>query len=113
MRQLAVASALLMLGLGLCSATGSALIVVVFGAAAVVTVSDNGLAYTAVAEIAGASWTGRALGVQNTGQNVASLLTAPVLAVIIGESRYALAFTLVALTPMLAIPLVPVRAERL
>ena len=38
--------------------------------AAIVTVADNGLAFTAVAEIAGPMWSGRALGVQNTGQNI-------------------------------------------
>ena len=32
------------------------------------TVADNGLAFTAVAERAGPFWSGRALGVQNTAQ---------------------------------------------
>ena len=52
-------------------ATGGVWIIVVFGLAAVVTVADNGLAYTSVAELAGTAWSGRALGVQNTGQNIA------------------------------------------
>ena len=63
---------------------------IVFALASVVTVADNGLAYTSVAELAGTAWSGRALGVQNTGQNVVAVLTAPVLAAVIGESRYAL-----------------------
>ncbi len=42
--------------------------------ASVITVSDNGLAFTAIAEIAGPFWSGRALGTQNTSQ----LLTAGV-----------------------------------
>ncbi|PRC53317.1 MFS transporter, partial [Mycobacterium sp. ITM-2017-0098] len=34
--------------------------------ASVITVSDNGLAFTAIAEYAGPFWSGRALGTQNT-----------------------------------------------
>ncbi|SOD71756.1 sugar phosphate permease [Jatrophihabitans sp. GAS493] len=113
MRQLAVASMLLMLALVLGSITGQAWILVAFGLAAIVTVADNGLAYTSVAEMAGPAWTGRALGVQNTGQNIASLITAPVLAVVIGSgSNYAGAFLLAAALPALAIGLIPVRAEQ-
>lgn len=86
-------------------------IVIGFALGAVVTVADNGLGFTAVAELAGPAWAGRALGVQNTGQNIAALLTAPVLAGIIGDSRYGLAFAAVAIFPLLAIPLTPVGAE--
>jgi MFS family permease len=57
------------------------------------------------------SWAGRALGVQNTGQNVAALLTPPLLAAVIGDSRYPIGFALVAILPLLAVPLIPVRAE--
>lgn len=111
MRQLAVASALLMLGLGLGAAAHAAWIVVVFGLAAVVTVADNGLGYTSVAEIAGTSWSGRALGVQNTVQNLTAVATAPALAAIIGSSRYGLAFALVAIPAACAVLATPVRAE--
>ena len=83
-RQLAVASAVLMAAIALGSALGAAWVVVAFGLASVVTVADNGLAYTAVAELAGAEWSGRALGVQNTVQNLASVATAPLLAALIG-----------------------------
>jgi sugar phosphate permease len=112
MRQLAVASALLMVGLSVGAAAHAGWIVTVFALASVVTVADNGLAYTSVAELAGPEWSGRALGVQNTVQGIAAIPTAPVLAAIIGDSRYALGFALVALAPLLAIPLTPVRAER-
>ncbi len=61
-----------------------------FALGAVVTVADNGLAYVSVAEFAGPSWAGRALGAQNTLQNVAAIATAPMLAAVIGDSRYAL-----------------------
>jgi MFS family permease len=112
MRRLAVASTVLMTLLAAAAASGAWWIVPVFGTAAVVTVADNGLAYTAVAETAGVAWSGRALGVHNTGQNVASLLTAPLLAAVIGDHRYAFGFALVAIFPLLAIPLTPVRRER-
>jgi sugar phosphate permease len=112
MRQLAVTSAALMLLIALGAATHEGWIVVGFALGAVVTVADNGLAYTSVAELAGPAWSGRALGAQNTVQNIAAVLTAPVLAALIGQSRYAIAFAVAALCPLLAIPLTPVRAER-
>jgi MFS family permease len=112
MRQLAVASAALMITLALGARFEAWWIVIGFALSAVVTVADNGLAYTAVAELAGSEWSGRALGVQNTGQNIAAIAAAPLLAAIIGETRYGLAFALVAVFPILAVPLTPVRAER-
>jgi len=115
MRQLALASAALMLLIALGAGLGAGWVVVALALAAVVTVADNGLAYTAVAEFAGPSWAGRALGVQNTVQNVAAVVTAPMLAAIIGDSRYAhyaAAFVVAAVFPVLAVPMTPVRAER-
>jgi MFS family permease len=107
-----VASALLMGGLALGAALSAGWIVVVFALAAVVTVADNGLAYVSVAELAGSSWAGRALGTQNTLQNIAAIATAPMLAAVIGESRYGWAFALTTVFPLLAIPLTPVSSER-
>ena len=112
MRQFAVFSALLMALLAIGSWTGGWWIVGVFALGSIVTVADNGLAYVAVAELAGSSWSGRALGVQNTGQNMVAVLTAPVLAAVIGDRNYAWGFALAALFPLLAIPLTPVGAER-
>jgi MFS family permease len=112
MRQLAMASAVLMAALAIGAATHSVLIIAVFGLAAVVTVADNGLGYTSVAELAGVEWSGRALGVQNTAQNLTAVITAPVLAAIIGDSRYALAFAVVTALPVVAIATTPVRAEQ-
>lgn len=111
MRQLAVTSSALMIVLSLGAWAHAWWIFVGFALGAVVTVADNGLAFTAVAEIAGMSWAGRALGIQNTGQNVAALLTPPLLAAVIGDSRYAIGFAVVAILPLLAVPLIPVRAE--
>lgn len=112
MRQLAAASAALMVLIALGALADSGWIVVGFALGAVVTVADNGLGYTAVAEVAGAEWSGRALGVQNTAQNVAAIASAPMLAAIIGDSRWALAFFVTAVFPVLAIPLTPVRAAK-
>jgi MFS family permease len=112
MRQLAVASAGLMLAIAVGAATGSVVVVLAFAVASVVTVADNGLAYVAVAEFAGREWSGRALGAQNTVQNFAAIVTAPLMAAAIGDTRYALGFALVAVCPVLAVPVTPVRAER-
>jgi len=112
MRQLSVASAGLMALLSLGAAMHAMWIVIAFALGAVVTVADNGLAYTSVAELAGPEWSGRALGVQNTLQNFTAVLTAPLLGAIIGDARYALGFAVVAVFPLVAIATTPVRAER-
>ncbi|HJQ42267.1 MAG TPA: MFS transporter [Jatrophihabitantaceae bacterium] len=111
MRQLAVASAALMGALSLGAALHEWWIVAAFAVSAVITVADNGLAYTSVAELAGSEWAGRALGVQNTVQNLTAVVVAPVLGAVIGDSRYALGFALVAVFPLLAIGTIPVRSE--
>jgi sugar phosphate permease len=111
MRQLAVASAGVMLLAALGDRTMPWLVVVAIAVGAVITVADNGLGYTATAEIAGPAWAGRALGAQNTGQNVAAALAPPVLGLIIGGAGYATAFACAAICPVLAIALTPVKAE--
>lgn len=75
--------------------------------ASCVSVADNGLAFTAVAEIAGAHWSGRALGTQNTGQYITAAIVAPAVGALIAVTGYSAAFALLALAPALAIPLVP------
>lgn len=72
-----------------------------------VSVADNGLAFTAVAEIAGAHWSGRALGLQNTGQFLAAAVAVPAWGAVIGLIGYPLAFALSALAPAAALPLIP------
>jgi len=79
--------------------------------AGVVTVSTNGLAYTAIAEYAGRSWAGRALGVQNTGQNLFAAATPPVLAQLVSGGGYPAAFAVVVAFPLVAAALIPVTAE--
>lgn len=111
MRQLAIASAGVLLLAALGDRTWPWLVVVALAIGAVITVADNGLGYTSTAEIAGSAWAGRALGAQNTGQNVTAALTPPVLGLIIGAHGYAVAFACAAICPVLAIALTPVAAE--
>lgn len=85
------------------SPTSVALMVI----AAVITVSDNGLAFTAIAEIAGPFWSGRALGTQNTSQHLASAVAAPLFGGLIGMVGYSAAFAVCALFPLVAVPIVP------
>lgn len=82
-------------------------VAVLYVLASCVSVADNGLAFTAVAEIAGAHWSGRALGAQNTGQYIASVIVAPAVGLLIGVTGYAAAFALLAIAPAVALPLVP------
>jgi len=112
MRLLAVATAVGMAALALAAATGAAAAVPLLLACALVAVSTNGLAFTAVAEYAGSGWAGRALGIQNTGQNALAAATPPVLALAIGVLGYGGSFAVVAVFPVAAAALVPVAAER-
>lgn len=112
MRLLAVVNAAVMALLAIGALTGSWISVPALLAASIVTTSPNGLAFTAVAELAGGTWAGRALGVHNTGQNLTAVLTAPVLGALIGATSYATAFGLAVLFPLLAGPVLPVTAER-
>ncbi|OXM49922.1 MFS transporter [Amycolatopsis alba] len=112
MRQLAISSAGAMLLVALGDATWPWLVLLALVLAAVITVSDNGLGFTASAEMAGLAWAGRAMGTQNTGQNIAAALTPPMLGLVIGDSRYALAFCVAAVFPALAVALVPVKDEK-
>ncbi|MFI9509929.1 MFS transporter [Nocardia sp. NPDC052566] len=76
-------------------------------AASVITVADNGLAFTAVAEIAGPYWSGRGLGIQNTGQNLAVAAVPPALGALITASGFPAAYVVAAAMAAAAIPLVP------
>jgi sugar phosphate permease len=111
MRILAIGTAVGMLLLAVATAAGSGLAVPVLLACSVVAVSTNGLAFTAVAEYAGSAWAGRALGIQNTGQNALAAATPPVMALAIGAIGYGGGFAVVAAFPIVAAALVPVTSE--
>jgi MFS family permease len=109
-RSIAVAAAMAMGLLALTDQLRSPVSIVVMVAASVITVSDNGLAFTAIAEIAGPFWSGRALGTQNTSQLVTSGIAPPLFGALIAVAGYPPAFATCALFPLVALPLVPVEA---
>ena len=80
---------------------------VLFVLATTITVADNGLAFTSVAEVAGSAWAGRALGAQNTAQFLAASVVGPAVGALIGLVGFPLAFAAVALCPAVAVPLIP------
>ncbi|WP_408632259.1 MFS transporter [Mycolicibacterium hassiacum] len=106
-RGIALAAAAAMSLLAITDWFDSPVAVAVMLVAAVITVSDNGLAFTAVAEIAGPYWSGRALGAQNTTQHLAAAVAAPVFGGLIGLAGYPAAFAVCAALPVIAAPLVP------
>jgi MFS family permease len=87
-------------------AAASAIVLVI---ASTVSVADNGLSFTSVAEAAGPAWSGKALGIQNTGQFIAASVVGPGIGALIATVGFPVSFALVALTPLAAIPLVPPR----
>jgi sugar phosphate permease len=107
LRWVAAAAGVTMLLLGGTDAAGWGLAVVLFVVATTVTVADNGLAFTAVAERAGPFWSGRALGVQNTAQFLTAAAVAPAAGAAITHWGYAAAFAATALGPAVAVGLVP------
>jgi len=112
-RWIAAMAALAMGLLALLDRFDSPLAVAVMVIASVVTVSDNGLAFTAIAEIAGPFWSGRALGAQNTSQLLTSGIVPPAFGALITAFGFPAAFAACALFPLAALPLVPVRADPL
>ncbi len=116
MQWIAWAAAATMLALGAAAAgsgpTVAALAVLLLVVASAVTVADNGLAYAAVAERAGAFWSGRALGIQNTGQYVVAAAVPPIAGLVITAWGYGAAFALAAGFGLVASAMVPVAQER-
>ena len=111
MRTLAAAVGALSLLLAACaqwwpSWAAVLLLVVLCGLSA----STNGLSFTSVAELAGPRWAGRALGVQNIGQNLTASLAPPLAGAIITSAGFGTAFGCAAGCALAAIAVVPVRA---
>lgn len=80
---------------------------IVIGAVAVASVSPNGLAFTAVAEYAGPLWSGRALGTQNTFQNIIYAATPPAAGAIVAAVGFPALFAVTALFPAAALAVAP------
>ena len=104
----AVASMLLLAAVGLIVTPVAAFVLIV---AATISVADNGLAFGAVAEIAGPYWSGRALGAQNTGQWIGASLVGPLAGLLIGAVGYPLTFVASGLCALIAVPLVPAAGD--
>lgn len=108
LRRVAIAAAAAMLATAGCGwLDWSIAAAVAYVIASCISVADNGLAFTAVAELAGPRWAGRALGVQNTGQFLASAAVGPTVGGLIGLLGVPASFALVAIAPALAVRLVP------
>ncbi|MGW4892301.1 hypothetical protein ACWEQL_08535, partial [Kitasatospora sp. NPDC004240] len=107
MRRLTLATAAVLAALAGAVALGSPLATAALIAAGVVTVSTNGLSFTAVAEHAGTSWAGRALGVHVTTQNALAAAVAPVMGAVITAYGYGPAYALTLAFPLAAALLVP------
>lgn len=106
LRWVAVSTTVSMLALALTDWLDSPVSVVLLVVASVVTVAPNGLAFTAVAEFSGPYWSGRALGVQNTGQYIAASLVPPTFGALAAFS-FPLAFLVSAVFPALSVPVIP------
>ena len=75
----------------------------------VIAVLDNGLEATAITEVAGPFWSGRALGIQNTAQRVMAAAGPPLFGALITAAKYPPAWAWCGLFPLAAIPLVPAK----
>ena len=111
LRWVAISAVAVMLLLALTDQLDSPVSVALLVVATIVTVADNGLAFTSVAEIGGPFWGGRAMGAQNTAQFLAAAAVPPVMGVLITAFGYPATFAITALLPASAVPLVPVELE--
>lgn len=110
-RAIALAAAVSMTLLAVTDVLDSPVSIALIVVASVITVSDNGLAFTAIAENAGRFWSGRALGTQNTSQLLTAGVAPPLFGGLIGIAGFPVAFAVCAVLPLLAIPVVPVPSE--
>lgn len=107
LRFVAVAACISMLALALSDWLTSPLSIALLIVASVITVADNGLAFTTVAEVAGPFWSGRALGTQNTAQFLVAAAVPPAIGACITLLGFPATFAIVGLFPALAVPLIP------
>jgi MFS family permease len=106
-RQIAILVAVCLVILAGFNAAELKLAVPCFVALAIFSVVDNGLAFTAIVEYAGTRYSGRALGIQNTGQLLMASLSGPVFGAVIAEAGYPTMFVTTALAPLVAVLTIP------
>ena len=111
LRIVALAAVVAMLLLAAVGLVVTPVAVVVLIVAATITVADNGLAFAAVAELAGPRWSGRAIGAQNTGQWVGASAVGPLAGLLIGLVGYPLTFVVAGVCAIIAVPLVPTAGD--
>lgn len=112
LRRVAIAAAVAMLALALVGLFVTPIAAVLLVVAATISVADNGLAFGAVAEIAGPRWSGRALGAQNTGQWIGASAVGPLAGLLIGFAGYPVTFAAAAACALVAVPLIPRAGDR-
>lgn len=110
-RSVAAVAAIVMPLLAITDHLRSPVAVALMVVASVITVLDNGLAFTAIAEFAGRFWSGRAMGIHNTTQTLSAAIGPPVFGELIEVTGYPLAYFVCGLLPLLALPIVPVGAR--
>lgn len=107
MRHLALATAAVVTACALTAAFPSPLTDLALVLAVAITSSTNGLSFTATAERAGPAWSGRALGIHNTGQNLTAAVIPPLVGAAISTAGYWPAFAAAAGVACAAAALVP------
>jgi MFS family permease len=110
-RTIAIAAAVALFALALTDSAGSGDEVLLMVAVSVLAVLDNGLEATAITELAGPFWSGRALGLQNTTQRLMAAGGAPLFGALIVTAEYPVAWALCGLFPLAAARLVPTRDQ--
>ncbi|MFF3565222.1 MFS transporter [Streptomyces sp. NPDC002574] len=112
MRQLAVVTAAVVAVAAFTAAFPSPLTAAALVLSVGITASTNGLSFTATAERAGPAWSGRALGVHNTGQNFTAAVVPPLSAAAISATGYWPALAAAAAVACGAAMVVPVDSPR-
>jgi MFS family permease len=109
LRGIALSSAVAMVALALGTHERWSPVALIYVIATAISVADNGIAFTAVAEVAGPTWAGRALGAQNSGQFLAAAAVGPSAGFLIAAAGYPWTFAIGGLCALAAVPLVPRR----
>jgi MFS family permease len=111
LRIISVATAIVMIVLAFTDHVGWGFVAVPMMVVASAIAGDNGLPFTTIPELAGPFWSGWALAKQNTFERLVVAAAPPLFAEVIVASGYPLAFAICAVFPLVALPLVPLRAR--
>jgi sugar phosphate permease len=90
-------------GVAVLEAAGGSFVVPVLLVAGVLAISWNGLAFTAVGEMAGPGRAGTALGLQNTAVALGAAVTAPAFAAVVERTSWAVGFAVAAAAAVIAV----------